>query len=119
MRKIAALLCILGLLLSAHVASAELDPMTTEEITLVLGTWEIYEEPDDAVLKIAVDNFMKEYPNITVEILGMSSGTLNSDLLNMAAAGTLPAPPPERCRKGGPETQRGRSAGPGSPAAAR
>lgn len=91
MKRIVSLLCVVGLFLTMlPTALGELAPMTDEEITLVLGTWEISEEPDDAVLKKAVDNFMAAYPNITVEILPMSSGTLTSDLLNMAAAGTLP-----------------------------
>jgi len=70
-------------------ASAELEPMTDEEITLVFGAWDMCDQYAP-VLELSIAAFTEAYPNITVERMYLDTGTLNSDLLNMAAAGTLP-----------------------------
>ncbi len=90
MKKLTALLLILMLTALSAPALAEIPPMTTEEITLVFGTWNTGDEAHQAVLDRSIAAFCARYPNITVEVMPMSSGTFDSDMLNMAAAGTLP-----------------------------
>lgn len=91
MKKMTALFLALLLTFSCmSFASAELPTMTDEEITLVFGTWDIGDADYKAVLEKSIADFEAAYPNITVEILPMSTDTLYSDLLNMSAAGTMP-----------------------------
>ncbi|MBE5786090.1 MAG: extracellular solute-binding protein [Clostridiales bacterium] len=89
MKKLTALFLALMLLLGAVGASAELDPMTDEEITLTFGTW-MNDENWTPIMNASIEAFEAAYPNITVELIPMSTGTLFEDLQNMAAAGTLP-----------------------------
>ena len=91
MKKLTALfLALLMTLGCMSFASAELPPMTDEEITLLFGTWDTGDADYMAVLERSIADFEAAYPNITVEILPMSTDTLYSDLLNMSASGTMP-----------------------------
>lgn len=91
MKKLTALLLVLVLALGMTLsASAELAPMTTDEITLVFGGWDLGDEDYRAVMERSAAAFMEAYPNITVELMQTSGETQFSDMLNMASAGTLP-----------------------------
>lgn len=59
--------------------------MTTEDITLTYTYWE-----DHIIIKALLEKFKERYPNITVNDQEFETGTYTSELMNLAAAGTLP-----------------------------
>lgn len=89
-KTIALFLAMLLTISGMSFASAELPAMTDEEITLIFGTWEIGDADYKAVLERSIADFEAAYPNITVEIMPLSTDTLYTDLTNMASAGTMP-----------------------------
>jgi len=86
MRKLTALLLVLVLALGVTLsASAELAPMTTDEITLVFGGWDLGDEDYRAVMERSVAAFMEAYPNITVELMRTLSFFMNTMASNTNA----------------------------------
>ncbi len=85
MKKLVSL--VLALLMVFGIASslAEIE-MTTEEITL---TYAAKEEDYDLTCQLA-DQFMQQYPNITVEVLEMDESTYDTSIGNLAAEQKLP-----------------------------
>lgn len=65
--------------------SAELAPMTEEEITLTFASW----ENADLQAKL-VEDFMKKYPNIKVELVAVDQENWNDGLTNLANTSNLP-----------------------------
>jgi len=66
-------------------AGEGLPPMTTENISLSVMSWENY-----YLQRHLVDAFMERYPNITVELMFHPLYGYNESLLNLASAGQLP-----------------------------
>ena len=84
------LLCIVLISSFSVSALAELDPMTTEEITLTYACWGQGEAGEPEVLQALIEQFEAEYPNIHVEFVAIDQGTWNAALTNLAAQGELP-----------------------------
>jgi len=91
MKKILVFMLALILMLSTILtpASAELAPMTTDQITITFATWDREDEYAD-VINRCVARFEAAYPNINVEVIDISSDDIFDILLNTAAAGTMP-----------------------------
>lgn len=90
MKKILSLVLALCMVLSlASFAVAEeynMPEMNTEdEFTLSIMTWDDFEMTEALAAR-----FMEMYPNITVEIVRTTTGTVTSDLTNYAATENLP-----------------------------
>ncbi len=91
MKKLVALVLTLCMALSicSFAAAEEATGMpamnTTDPITLTFMTWDDFE-----LTRALADKFTEKYPNITVEILRTTTGTVTADLTNYAGAGTLP-----------------------------
>ncbi|MBE5768721.1 MAG: extracellular solute-binding protein [Clostridiales bacterium] len=93
MKRIVSLLLALTLVLGlvpAVVAdeapASDLLTLTTEPITLRYAT----NGQDIELTKVLADQFMQQYPNITVEVLEMDSATYQDALTNMASTQNLP-----------------------------
>lgn len=65
--------------------TADLPPMTDEEITLTYASWQNLE-----LQRFLADKFMEKYPNITVEIVELEQEGWNDHLTNLASTGDLP-----------------------------
>lgn len=92
MKKLVSLVLALCMVLSlASFATAEdaqynMPAMnTTDSINLTVMIWDDFE-----MAEALAASFMELYPNITVEVLRTTTGTVTADLTNYAAAGTLP-----------------------------
>ncbi|MFV0343292.1 MAG: ABC transporter substrate-binding protein [Anaerocolumna sp.] len=66
-------------------AEKSLPAMTTENITLTYASWE-----NEVLTKYLAEQFMKKYPNITVEVVTLALDGYNDSLLNLVATGQMP-----------------------------
>ena len=90
MKKLVSLVLALCMVLSlASFAAADEYNMpamnTTDPITLSVMVWDDFE-----MTEALAASFMEQYPNITVEIIRTTTGTVTADLTNYAAGGMLP-----------------------------
>lgn len=91
MKKLVSLVLALCMVLSlGSFASAEAEynmpaMNTTDPINLSVMIWDDFE-----MAEALAAEFMKQYPNITVEIVRTTTANVTADLTNYAAAGTLP-----------------------------
>lgn len=87
--SLALALCMVLSLCSFAVAEEKVYNMpemnTTDPITLSFMTWDDFEMTEALAQK-----FMEKYPNITVEIVRTTTGTVTSDLANYAATMSMP-----------------------------
>ncbi len=87
MKKMLSLVLAIILVLSCFVtASAEIAPVTTEEITLTYAA----KNEEDELTKALAEQFMAKYPNIKVELIELDSDTWDTALQNLAAEQNLP-----------------------------
>ena len=63
----------------------ELEPMTTEEITLTYASW-----ANGDLNQFLADKFMEKYPNITIDLIQLEQDGWNDHLTNLASTGELP-----------------------------
>jgi len=84
-----ALAMVLGLVpavVADEAPASDLLTITTEEITLRYAS----DTQDYELCLLLADEFMKDYPNITVEVLEMDIGTYADSLANLASTQNLP-----------------------------
>jgi len=67
------------------VVTKSLPPMTTENITLTYASWE-----NEVLTQHLASEFMKKYPNITVEVISIPLDGYNDSLLNLVSTGQMP-----------------------------